>query len=240
MNHINIAFVRALAAGFVISVVLCPAISDADQSAVLRERIDSLSSTTTPVVDGAPIAAVMLISKFYEHRGYQPAWTDPERIEALFEQVLRSVEHGLNPEDFHARQIGVRLKPGPRNNNEIYAADTEILCTDAIVRLAVTLRFGKLNPANLDPAWNFSRHISDRIPTLVINDVFQKGNIQEALEAAAPNTHFYSNLRKALLTYRGYMAQGGVAGGFGRFREGQSYKRGILDPEFRSSATDFG
>jgi murein L,D-transpeptidase YcbB/YkuD len=176
---------------------------------VLRERIEWLSSTPNPSVDGAPIAAVLGIAKLYERRGYEPAWTDPAMVEELFDQVLRSVEHGLNPEDFHARPLGARLKAGPRANDPVFAADTEILCLDALVRLGVTLRFGKLDPTDLDPAWNFSRKIATEDPVKVFNDVLNTKNIAAALEDTSPATPIYKWLRQALVTYRAIMAGGG-------------------------------
>ena len=176
---------------------------------VLRDRIALLSSTPDPAVDGAPIAAVLGISKLYERRGYEPAWTDRAMVEELFDQVLRSVEHGLDPENFHARQLGARLKAGPRAKDPVFAADTEILCTDALARLSVTLKFGKLDPANLDPAWNFSRKIETEDPVKVFNDVLNTKNIAAALEETSPDTPFYTWLRQALVTYRGILAGGG-------------------------------
>jgi murein L,D-transpeptidase YcbB/YkuD len=112
-----------------------------------------LVSTQEATVEGVPIAATALIAELYARRNYEPAWSDPGMVKQLFDQVLRSVEHGLNPDDFHARLLGMRLKPGPMANDPTFKADTEILCTDALARLAITLNFGKLNPADLDPAW---------------------------------------------------------------------------------------
>ena len=176
---------------------------------ILRDRIEWLSSASEPTVDGAPIAAVLLITNLYERRRYEPAWTDPAMVEELFDQVLRSVEHGLDPEDFHARQLGARLNPGTRANDPVFRADTEILCTDALARLGVTLHFGKLDPADLDPAWNFSREIEAEDPVKVFDDVLTSKHIESALEAVDPNTDFYNRLRRALVTYRGIMAGGG-------------------------------
>jgi len=191
-----------------VMVLSMPVFAQSNERDVLRDRIEWLSSTSDPTVDGAPIAAVLLITKLYERRGYEPAWTDPAMIEELFDQVLRSVEHGLNPEDFHVGQLGARLNPGTRANDPVFRADTEILCTDALARLGVTLKFGKLNPADLDTAWNFSRKIEAEDPVKVFNDVLDEKNIAAALEETGPNLRFYSWLRQALVTYRGIMAAG--------------------------------
>ncbi len=176
---------------------------------VLRERIEWLSSTPNPAVDGAPIAAVLLITKLYERRGYEPAWTDPAMVEELFGQVLASADHGLNPEDFHVLQLGARVNAGAKANDPAYRTDTEILCLDALVRLAVTLHFGKLDPADLYPSWNFSRRLKTEDPVKTFNDVLNTKEIAAALEDASPDTLFYKWLRQALVQYRGIMAGGG-------------------------------
>ncbi len=202
-NRSITSFLVVVVAVIALSVPVFAQSSDRD---VLRERIEWLSSTPNPSVDGAPIAAVLGIAELYERRGYEPAWTDPAMVEELFDQVLRSVEHGLNPEDFHARQLGARLKSGLRSNDPVFAADTEILCLDAFARLAVTLHFGKLDPTDLYPAWNFSRKIAAEDPVKVFNDVLKKKNIAAALEETSPGTPFYRWLRQALVTYNGIMA----------------------------------
>jgi murein L,D-transpeptidase YcbB/YkuD len=127
----------------------------ANDQNVLRERVAELSSTQNPMVDGAPIATIRGITKLYELRSWEPAWTDPSMVRQLFEGVLRSAEHGLNPDDFHAHQLGARLDADPGPNDPRYRAATNILCSDAFARPLVTLRFGKLDPSTIDTVWNF-------------------------------------------------------------------------------------
>ncbi|MFV2072158.1 MAG: murein L,D-transpeptidase [Thermoanaerobaculales bacterium] len=210
MIHRNL--LNRLTAALLLAAVMAfssPVFAQSSDRKVLRDRIEWLSSASEPTIDGTPIAAVRLITKLYERRGYEPAWTDPAMIEALFDLVLRSVGHGLNPEDFHARQLGARLRPGAHTNDAVFHADTEILCTDALARLAVTLRFGKLDPADLDPAWNFSREIRARDPVEAFDTILRSGNLTDAVESLDPNTDFYNRLRRALVRYRGIMAAGG-------------------------------
>ncbi len=191
-----------------VMVISMPVFARSNDRDVLRDRIEWLSSASEPTVDGAPIAAVLLITRLYERRGYEPAWTDPAMIKELFDQVLRSVEHGLNPDDFHAAQLGARLNPGSRVNDPIFAADTEILCTDALARLGVTLQFGKLDPSDLDPAWNFSREIARQDLVEVFNEVLETKTVAARLAAAEPQTGFYRRFRKALIKYRAILANG--------------------------------
>jgi murein L,D-transpeptidase YcbB/YkuD len=130
-------------------------------------------------------------------------------VRELHDEVQRSVEHGLNPDDFHLRHLDARLQPGDRAADPEFRAETEILCTDALLRLAVTLKFGKIDPASLDPAWNFSRRIEGQDPVKVFDDVLNSKDIAAALKGAAPNTEFYNGLRRALATYRGILSRGG-------------------------------
>ncbi len=194
----------------------------ADQQ-VLRDRIASLSTTAKPTVDGAPIAAVPGITKLYEVRNWEPAWTRA-MIRQLYEQVQRSIEHGLNPTDFHAQQLGARLKSTAKD--AVYRADTEILCTDALARLAFTLKFGKLDPTSIDQAWNFSRTIDGHDPIKVFDEVLSSGNITTALENAEPDLVEYHRLQNALVEHLDIQARGG----WPTVPEGKGLKLGSTGP----------
>ncbi len=189
--------------------VSTPAFAQSNDQDVLRNRIDMLVSTQEATVEGAPIAAITLAEELYARRNYEPAWTDREMVKQLFDQVLRSVEHGLNPDDFHAQQLGARLNPGARANDPIFRADTEILCTDALARLAITLQFGKLNPTDLDPAWNFSRKIIRQDPLEYFNKVLDTKTVALALSTTGPQNHYYRQFQTGLREYRSIMAAGG-------------------------------
>jgi len=199
------------------------AIAMADDQEVLRGRIASLSTTAKPTVDGAPIAAVPGITKLYEVRNWEPAWTGA-MIRQLYEQVQRSIEHGLNPTDFHAQQLGARLKSTAKD--AVYRADTEILCTDALARLAFTLKFGKLDPTSIDQAWNFSRTIDGHDPVKVFDEVLSSGDITTALENAEPDLVEYDRLQNALVEYLDIQARGG----WPTVPEGEGLKLGSTGP----------
>jgi len=200
--------------------------TEANDQNVLRERVAELSSTQNPMVDGAPIATILGITKLYQLRSWEPVWTDPSMVRQLYDGVLQSAEHGLNPDDFHAHQLGARLDAGPAAGDPIYRADTEILCSDAFARLLVTLRFGKLDPSTFDTAWNFSREILNQDPVLAINGLLQSRQVSGAFEMAAPGVPKYDLLRQALVTYQDI----GAKGGWPRVPEGDGMKLGSTGP----------
>lgn len=181
----------------------------ADDREVLRTQIDMLLTSQATTIEGAPIAAVTLIDSLYSTRDYSPAWDERGLVRQLYDQVLGSVEHGLDPQDFHARQLAARLDPGGRATDPVFRADTEILCTDAIARLAVTLQFGKLNPTDLDPVWNFSRRISRQDPLSYLSSVLDSKTVADALAAVGPQNRVYRRFQRALGDYRSIMAAGG-------------------------------
>jgi murein L,D-transpeptidase YcbB/YkuD len=189
--------------------ISAPVLSQSNDRDVLRDRIDMLLSTHEATVDGAPIAASTLIDALYSRREYSPAWADPAVVKQLFDQVLGSVDHGLNPEDFHAKQLGMRLNRGARANDPVFRADTEILCTDALARLAITLQFGKLDPADFDPAWNFSRKMARQDPLAYFNQVLETKTVALALATLGPQVPQYRNFQTGLKEYRSILAAGG-------------------------------
>jgi len=176
---------------------------------VLRDRIDMLVSTHEATIEGAPIAALNLIDALYARREFAPAWSDPKMVEELYERVLRSAEFGLSPDDFHAQQLGARVRPGARVQDPAFRADTDILCTDALARLAITLHFGKLDPTVLDPAWNFSRQIVRQEPLAYFNQILDTKTVALALDTLGPQNPQYRRFRHGLRDYRVIMAAGG-------------------------------
>jgi murein L,D-transpeptidase YcbB/YkuD len=214
--------IRLIASVAVMLIAVSVLATAADQQ-VLRDRIASLSTTAIPTVDGAPIAAVPGITKLYEVRNWEPAWT-PAMIRQLYEQVQRSIEHGLNPTDFHAQQLGARLKSTAKD--AVYRADTEILCTDALARLAVTIEFGKLDPSSLDRAWNFDRSVGGQDVVSLFNDALESGNIAAALEAIEPDLVEYDRLQDALVEHLNIQARGG----WPTVPEGEGLKLGSTGP----------
>ena len=176
---------------------------------VLRDRIDILMSTHESTVEGVPIAALNLIDALYAMRDYKSAWNDPGMVKQLYDQVLRSVEHGLDPQDFHASQLGERLAAGRRANDPTFGADTEILCTDALARLAVSLQYGKLDPGDLDPAWNFGRTLMRDEPLAYLNEVLDTKTVGLTLATLGPQNHYYRQFQGGLKEYRSIMAAGG-------------------------------
>jgi murein L,D-transpeptidase YcbB/YkuD len=169
----------------------------------MRQAVERLRSGDTRV-GGERIAARNLIAKFYEGRDFAPAWSDPARVAELLALVEASRDHGLDPADYHV--AAVRAAAGGANGD---AAARELLLTDALVRLAYHLYFGKVNPKELDPDWNFSRSLRGVDPVQALERAVTAPSLTQEVLAYAPRLAYYAELMDALARYRDIEARGG-------------------------------
>ena len=95
---LNLRSIFCIATASLIVALIIPGSAEAQASDrdALRDRIDWLLSTHEATIEGVPIAAVNLIDELYMRRDYAPAWTDAGLVRQLYDQILRSVDHGLN------------------------------------------------------------------------------------------------------------------------------------------------
>ncbi|MCL4798817.1 MAG: L,D-transpeptidase family protein, partial [Burkholderiales bacterium] len=179
--------------------------ADAAAADALRARIAELGAGADVRVAGERAAARRLIADFYEGRGFRPAWSAPARARALADLVEASRTHGLDPADYHGELVR-RAAAGEALDA---AADRELVFTDALVRLAYHLRFGKANPRELYPDWNFSRTLDGIEPVAALEGLVASADLRPAVERFGPRLVIYRDLRRALARYRAIAAAGG-------------------------------
>jgi L,D-transpeptidase YcbB len=173
----------------------------------LRARTEQLRAGGEVVVDGARIAARRLIPEFYERRGYRPAWTRPDQATALLELIERSAAHGLDPADYHVAALKRLLRDLPADDAVV--ADRELLFTDALIRFAYHLHFGKADPRALYAGWTFTRALGAIDPVPALEAALAAPRLDEALERYAPQLPAYRNLQQALARLHAVQAAGG-------------------------------
>ena len=199
----------ALAACLVLAAAL-PAASPAASAGAappreaLRERVEALRSESDPGGE-AHRAARALIAGLYEARGFEPLWTDAGRVASLRRAVDASVTHGLDPRDYHAPALD--LSPVPGDGRAL--AQRELLLTDALVRLAYHLHFGKADPRSLQPSWNFARTLGGADPAAALAQLASAPDPAAALERLAPSLPAYADLRRVLAVLRETERRGG-------------------------------
>jgi murein L,D-transpeptidase YcbB/YkuD len=173
----------------------------------LRARVEQLQSGQEVRVMGESIASHKLIPEFYERRGFQAAWTNSLQLRQLAQVIDESASHGLEPTDYHQKAVHELLSSS--NGDTAALADRELLLTDAVIRLAYHLHYGKANPRDIYRGWTFSRSLGSIVPVQALESLFQDADIKGSIERYAPQIPLYGRLRQTLAQYRSIEASGG-------------------------------
>jgi murein L,D-transpeptidase YcbB/YkuD len=144
-----------------------------------------------------------------------PRWTE-ERIDALRAAIAHTSTDGLDPQDFLAAQLEMKLPP----------AERELLASEALARVAFTLRYGKANPLALDPNWNYSRTFGTTNPALWLHETITRGDLGTQLQSLRPPGRYYAALTTALAEHRALQARGS----WPLVPAGDTLKPGMVDP----------
>ncbi|MGE5271505.1 MAG: L,D-transpeptidase family protein [Thiohalocapsa sp.] len=155
----------------------------------IRSRLDSVPA---PTIGGEKLH-VALLQQFYAAHNFQPVWSShPAQATSLLAAVMRSGEHGLDPELFHATLLRNRDALPPLNR-ELLLSDAFLAYADALARGVMPLEH-RLDDEDLRP-----EPIS--IPAALDNAIASP-NPAAAIEALAPQSPEYRALRQALQRYR--------------------------------------
>jgi len=192
----------------------------------LRLAVESLAES--PMVGEEPVTDFRLIGEFYARREFRPAWTDEGKIAELMQLVRSADQDGLRPEDYHLAHLDVLLA-GQRQDSRVdpaRAAELDIVLTDALARYGYHLRFGKVDPTELDAAWNLSRTFEAASPAAVLQGVIDSPSLAEAVAQPYMSAPSYRAYRTALEDYRRIRD----AGGWPAIPTGPTLKPGMDDP----------
>ena len=200
---------------------------DGEDREALRIEIEQLRESGRLSIGGIDVASGNLLADFYERRGFSPAWSGAGKIESLIEVIKATANDGLDPSDYHLEDIehvngllenGKQLAPDER-------AALDIALTDSLIRLGYHQRFGKVDPYDLDPEWNFARELGGRDPAKTIQEAIDAESLSDYLAAIFPRVELYRRLQSYLEGYRKLAA----AGGWPRVPEGPTLKPGAAD-----------
>jgi len=202
---------RLRAIVFISLLVASPAagstVADTGPEQVIAAATEVEHSGGKVVVDGEPLASVIVLPDFYQRRAFRPAWTSAAATDGLLRAVRESAADGLDSGDYHLAAIE-RLRASATTTPETQA-HLDLLLTDAAVRLAYHLRFGKVDPEALDPNWNMVSDLGGTDPVTVLQQAIDGGRVYEALADLEPRYPFYTQLKGALAEYRRIAAAGG-------------------------------
>lgn len=199
--------------------------------AELESRVQALQApaddpTSMPTV--SPVAQA--VSSFYQQRGFQPAWSDLGRLQELIMALDGLHADGLDPEDYSIsflRQMYSLLLAGQRPvASEL--VEWELLATNAYLRALYHLFNGKVDPAGLDPQWNFELHeLSPAVVAGLMSEGVDSRRIEDVFAQTRPQHPVYTSLQAGLSRYRELAAQGG----WFALPAGPTLKPCMIDPQ---------
>ncbi len=164
----------------------------------VRELLERPGATHLPD-DPDELFDPIAVRRFYELRGFEPAWTGPgchAALQSLVGAIGNSESHGLQAHDYHLDGL---IGSGRCD------ATRELLATDAWLALAAHLHAGRVDPQTVEPDWTATRPSIDAVALL--EQALAEGDVAGALERLAPGDPLYAELRKTLARFRGYAAR---------------------------------
>lgn len=168
----------------------------------LQSVVETLRGTASAVVGKTKLTNTAAIVAFYERGGMTLAWSRPGAMEELRRAIRNAEEDGLRPADYHLAALDAALE-----SNDPLTSD--LIATDAIIRLIAHLRYGKVNPARLNQTWNHpARHDATTLAEL-LDELRGSPSLEAAIDQQRPQHFVYAGLRQALTDLRGSSAAGG-------------------------------
>ncbi len=191
-----------------VSILLPMASSAGSISEEIKGILDLASSAEIPVTKVHSLDADILVPRFYEQRGFSPAWSEPNAVEDLFRALDLGVQQGFRASDFDIADFQWLLEDA-RKGGDQEEAIFDVRATDTAVKLIHHLVFGKVDPETLDEDWNFSKPIIQQDPATVLNTYLDGDGIGALIDEIAIKNTQYKMLVGALADYRAIAEQGG-------------------------------
>jgi murein L,D-transpeptidase YcbB/YkuD len=142
-------------------------------------------------------------AKFYEGRGYAPAWVDGAGPTAQAKAVVfilqEAAQKGLNPEDYDASQWQAREEALARTPTAVEIARFDLALSVCLLRYVSALDVGRINPQHLKFDLDLNHRITD-LPEF-LSQISQSDDIVPLLDKAEPQEDGYSRTSQALRTY---------------------------------------
>jgi len=193
---------KSLLVGLFIFLSITVSVAQDESQEFIRDKVELLRQYNELKIGDAWIAFPSVLAEFYENRDFQPAWSE-ENAEHLIEAIDNIELDGLDPTDYHSvllNKVEAEVDSGSIKDYRMFAA-RDMLLTDALLRLAYHLLFGKVDPAELDPHWNMTEPIGELAPAQSVQMALDAGKLDEFIESLKPQNAIYTESRKTLQQY---------------------------------------
>jgi murein L,D-transpeptidase YcbB/YkuD len=135
------------------------------------------------------------LTDFYKSTDYKPVWQSEENRKIILDQLIKSDEEGLNPEDYKVKALlDFEKKLVKLDDNELTKYD--ILLTSSFQKYISHLTNGIVNPRKLYKNWDLKENYIDINETLT--HLLDSDSLLDKIEQLKPSHIVYKRLKKAL------------------------------------------
>jgi L,D-transpeptidase YcbB len=192
----------------------------------IQAELDKLMDPDATDIRGARIALRELIQEFYTKRGFRPAWDNAHNAEQLLKALADSHDDGLDPADYHLPLLEkLSHQVSQAGSTPTLRAQYDVLLTEALLRLAYHLSFGKVDPETFDAQWNYGRTLASTNLAQEIEQALAAEDVYQRVEALKPTHPLYVGLKRELARYRTAL----VPDALPSIERGSSLKPGMSD-----------
>jgi murein L,D-transpeptidase YcbB/YkuD len=181
-----------------------PAPGESDPLAqAIAAELDAWTTAAAPTIHGARIALPERLQEFYTRRGFRAAWDNARNAEQLRRALTESYDQGLDPKDYHLPLLEDLAGQIARSAaTDAVRAQYDVLLTEALLRLAYHLSFGKVDPQTFDAQWNYGRTLASMDVSRKVEEALAAEDIYQRVEALKPTHSLYTGLERELARYR--------------------------------------
>lgn len=222
-----------------------------DQAGVaetIRRSVEQLRSTGEVTIAGRKLLSATALPAIYESRGFSLLWMSEANESALLGEIAAASGDGLNPADYHFDAVRAALARRRQQPDDAAAAATaDLLLTDALVRLAAHLYFGKFDRVTGQARWDLAETIRGESGAMLAVRIAAGNALALQLGELRPVQPMYGLLKSAFARYRVIAMQGG----WPAIASGRVLEPGMEDPrvpqlrqrlsvtgDFRGAASD--
>lgn len=132
---------------------------------------------------------------FYKSTNYRTVWQSDEKRKIILEELLKSDEEGLNPEDYKVKKL-LDLEKKSATLDSIDLAKYDVLLTSSLQKYISHLTNGKLNPRKLYKNWDLKENYINLNET--VTQLLNSDSLAYKIDQLKPNYIVYKRLKKAL------------------------------------------
>ncbi|HET9325597.1 MAG TPA: L,D-transpeptidase family protein [Candidatus Eisenbacteria bacterium] len=173
-------------------------------------------------VGGETLEEPASVRKFYEARGFKPAWLD--RADGVVKAIGAMHADGLDPAGYHLEAIQSRLEKRERTAES--EAILDLLLADAVASMADDVRYGRVVPSQVNSAWNVDPREGASSLDSTLGVIAKASSVERAIDEQRPQHFIYRGLVSALQRLRQIDQQGG----WPRVPSGRSLSAKAVDP----------